>query len=88
MTNNVRYWTYSCNNYTRIENNSSVLKSFTLFWILAGMVDGTMMPIMAHLVDIRHSAVYGGVYAIADVGLCIGFAIGKISPRDILFPLD
>ncbi|KAJ8026111.1 Synaptic vesicular amine transporter [Holothuria leucospilota] len=41
-----------------------------------GMVDGTMMPIMAHLVDIRHSAVYGGVYAIADVGLCIGFAIG------------
>nr|WAS27828.1 putative vesicular monoamine transporter-like protein [Apostichopus parvimensis] len=41
-----------------------------------GMIDGTMMPIMAHLVDIRHSSVYGGIYAIADVGLCIGFSIG------------
>lgn len=45
---------------------------------LTGMVDGTMMPIMAHLVDIRHSSVYGGIYAIADVGLCIGFSIGKV----------
>ena len=41
-----------------------------------GMVDATMMPQMGYLVDIRHSSVYGSVYAIADVAFCLGFAIG------------
>lgn len=41
-----------------------------------GMVDSSMMPIMATLVDLRHVAVYGSVYAIADVAFCVGFAIG------------
>jgi DHA1 family solute carrier family 18 vesicular amine transporter 1/2 len=29
------------------------------------------------LVDIRHAAVYGSVYAIGDVAFCLGFAIGE-----------
>lgn len=37
-----------------------------------------MMPIMGHLVDLRHTSVYGSVYAIADVAFCMGFAIGKL----------
>ncbi|XP_034727931.1 chromaffin granule amine transporter [Etheostoma cragini] len=41
-----------------------------------GMVDSSMMAIMGYLVDIRHASAYGSVYAIADVALCIGFAIG------------
>uniref|UniRef100_A0A3P9KVS7 Solute carrier family 18 member A1 n=2 Tax=Oryzias latipes TaxID=8090 RepID=A0A3P9KVS7_ORYLA len=41
-----------------------------------GMVDSSMMAIMGYLVDIRHASVYGTVYAIADVALCMGFAIG------------
>lgn len=41
------------------------------------MVDSSMMAIMGYLVDIRHVSVYGSVYAIADVALCMGFAIGK-----------
>ncbi|KAK3094299.1 hypothetical protein FSP39_000030, partial [Pinctada imbricata] len=41
-----------------------------------GMVDSTMMPHMAYLVDLRHVSVYGSVYAIADVAFCVGFAIG------------
>lgn len=41
-----------------------------------GMVDSTMMPTMGYLVDIRHSSVYGGVYAIADIAFCLGFALG------------
>ncbi|XP_071487419.1 synaptic vesicular amine transporter-like [Diadema antillarum] len=41
-----------------------------------GMVDASMMPIMGHLVDIRHVSVYGSVYAIADVAFCLGFAVG------------
>jgi DHA1 family solute carrier family 18 vesicular amine transporter 1/2 len=42
-----------------------------------GMVDSSMMPTMGHLVDIRHSSVYGSVYAIADVAFCLGFALGN-----------
>jgi MFS transporter, DHA1 family, solute carrier family 18 (vesicular amine transporter), member 1/2 len=41
-----------------------------------GMVDSSMMPMMGYLVDIRHSSVYGSVYAIADVAFCLGYAIG------------
>ncbi|OQV24662.1 putative Chromaffin granule amine transporter [Hypsibius exemplaris] len=41
-----------------------------------GMIDSSMMPIMGYLVDIRHTAVYGSVYAIADAAFCLGFAIG------------
>ncbi|XP_038118032.1 synaptic vesicular amine transporter isoform X2 [Culex quinquefasciatus] len=41
-----------------------------------GMVDSCMMPELGYLVDIRHTAVYGSVYAIGDVAFCLGFAIG------------
>ncbi|KAK4018073.1 synaptic vesicular amine transporter [Daphnia magna] len=41
-----------------------------------GMVDSSMMPQLGYLVDIRHAAVYGSVYAIGDVAFCLGFAIG------------
>ncbi|XP_035307772.1 chromaffin granule amine transporter isoform X3 [Cricetulus griseus] len=45
-----------------------------------GMVDSSLMPIMGYLVDLRHTSVYGSVYAIADVAFCIGFAIGYSEP--------
>ena len=45
------------------------------------MVDSSMMAIMGYLVDIRHASVYGSVYAIADVALCMGFAIGNTCTR-------
>ncbi|GCC23062.1 hypothetical protein chiPu_0001455 [Chiloscyllium punctatum] len=41
-----------------------------------GMTDSSMTPIMGYLVDIRHVSVYGSIFAIADVALCVGFAIG------------
>uniref|UniRef100_A0A8C3X2P7 Solute carrier family 18 member A1 n=1 Tax=Catagonus wagneri TaxID=51154 RepID=A0A8C3X2P7_9CETA len=41
-----------------------------------GMVDSSMMPVMGHLVDLRHAPAYGSVYAIADVAFCMGFAVG------------
>merc|ERR1712241_424127 len=40
------------------------------------MVDSSMMPELGYIVDIRHSAVYGGVYAIGDIAFCLGFAVG------------
>ncbi|XP_039381713.1 chromaffin granule amine transporter [Mauremys reevesii] len=55
-----------------------------------GMVDSSMMPIMGYLVDLRHTSVYGSVYAIADVAFCMGFAIGPstggVIVRAIGFP--
>lgn len=43
----------------------------------AGMVDAAMMPLLAYLVDTRHMPVYGSVYAIAQVSICLGFAVGE-----------
>lgn len=55
-----------------------------------GMVDSSMMPIMGHLVDLRHTSVYGSIYAIADVAFCMGFAVGPstggVIVRAIGFP--
>lgn len=63
-----------------------------LFPLATGMVDSSVMPIMGHLVDLRHTSVYGSVYAIADVAFCMGFAIGMLAgekgaPRT-LFPFS
>ena len=52
-----------------------ILPNFGLGFAI-GMVDSSMMPTMGYLVDIRHSSVYGSVYAIADVAFCLGYAIG------------
>lgn len=52
-----------------------------LLAVTTGMVDSSMMPIMGHLVDLRHAPVYGSVYAIADVAFCMGFAIGMLAER-------
>ncbi|NXA83231.1 VMAT1 protein, partial [Thryothorus ludovicianus] len=52
-----------------------------------GMVDSSMMPIMAYLVDLRHTSAYGTVYAIADVAFCLGFAIGPSTGGAIVLAL-
>lgn len=64
-----------------------------------GMVDSSMMPMLGYLVDIRHTSVYGSVYAIGDAAFCVGFVLGplvsstvvktfgfKAYVRSILFP--
>ena len=43
------------------------------------MVDAALMPMLALLVETRHVAVYGSVYAIAQVSVSLGFALGKIA---------
>ncbi len=46
-------------------------------FLLAGIADVSIMPLLAFLVDNRHVAVYGTVYAIAQVSISLGFAIGE-----------
>ena len=41
----------------------------------------SIMPLMAFLVDNRHVAVYGTVYALAQVSISLGFAIGTYYVR-------
>ncbi|CAH8556433.1 unnamed protein product [Schistosoma turkestanicum] len=53
-----------------------------------GMVDSSMMPVMGTLVDLRHVAVYGSVYAIADVAFCLSFVIGPIVSAILVKFLD
>ncbi|XP_044132846.1 chromaffin granule amine transporter-like, partial [Bufo gargarizans] len=43
-----------------------------------GMVDTSIMPIMGQLVDLRHTSVYGGIYAVSNIALCLGFALGPL----------
>lgn len=50
-----------------------------LIGLAIGMVDSTMMPMLGYLVDIRHTSVYGSVYAIGDVAFCASFAFGESS---------
>ena len=42
----------------------------------SGMIDASMFPLMGYLVDIRHTGVYGSIYAIADAAFCFAFVIG------------
>jgi DHA1 family solute carrier family 18 vesicular amine transporter 1/2 len=41
-----------------------------------GMVDSSMLPELGNLVDLRHSANYGSVYALGDIAICLGFVFG------------
>uniref|UniRef100_A0A6I8QLV9 Chromaffin granule amine transporter n=1 Tax=Xenopus tropicalis TaxID=8364 RepID=A0A6I8QLV9_XENTR len=42
------------------------------------LVGASIMPLMAYLIDLRHTSVYGGIYAITDAAFCLGFAIGPL----------
>ncbi len=50
----------------------------TFLGLALGMVSTSMQPIFAHLVDIRHSAVYGNVYAISDMSVCLAMSLGPL----------
>ncbi|XP_033757412.1 synaptic vesicular amine transporter-like [Pecten maximus] len=41
-----------------------------------GVTDAAIMPLLALLVDTRHVAVYGSVYAIAQLAVCLAYGIG------------
>jgi len=48
------------------------------------LVDTAILPLMAHLVDVRHVSVYGSVYAIADISYSTAYAIGPIIAGQIV----
>ncbi|XP_067929892.1 probable vesicular acetylcholine transporter-B [Watersipora subatra] len=48
------------------------------------LVDTAILPLMAHMVDVRHVSVYGSVYAIADISYSMAYAIGPIIAGQIV----
>ncbi|CAG0898676.1 unnamed protein product, partial [Cyprideis torosa] len=57
-----------------------------------GVVDASLMPMLAYLMELRHSAKYGAVYAIAQTGVCSAYFLGKaylsgITELNLLGPL-
>lgn len=43
-----------------------------------GIIDASLMPMMAYIVDSRYVALYGSVYAIAQVAVCTAYSIGPL----------
>ncbi|OWF52987.1 vesicular acetylcholine transporter-like [Mizuhopecten yessoensis] len=48
------------------------------------LVDTAILPTLAYLVDVRHSSVYGSVYAIADISYSLAYALGPIMAGQIV----
>lgn len=42
-----------------------------------GTVDASLMPLLAALVDARHVAAYGAVYAIAQAAVALAYFLGQ-----------
>eukprot|EP00118_Oscarella_pearsei_P029051 m.3551 g.3551 ORF g.3551 m.3551 type:complete len:453 (+) comp9529_c0_seq1:73-1431(+) len=43
-----------------------------------GMTDSTINPMLASLVESRHTAVYGSVYALSDIAFHVGYVVGPL----------
>ena len=42
------------------------------------LIDTALLPTLAFIVDVRHTSVYGSVYAIADISYCFAYGLGPI----------
>ena len=48
------------------------------------LVDTAVLPTLGYLVDVRHTSVYGSVYAIADISYSLAYAFGPMIAGNIL----
>uniref|UniRef100_T1JH51 Major facilitator superfamily (MFS) profile domain-containing protein n=1 Tax=Strigamia maritima TaxID=126957 RepID=T1JH51_STRMM len=49
-----------------------------------GLTDAALMPLLAWLVDARHVAVYGSVYAIAQVAVSLAYSLGPLVGGEVV----
>ncbi|CAF1021284.1 unnamed protein product [Rotaria sp. Silwood1] len=49
------------------------------------LVDTALLPTLAYLVDVRHTSVYGSVFAIADISYSLAYAMGPILAGSIVY---
>ncbi|KAF8790875.1 synaptic vesicular amine transporter-like [Argiope bruennichi] len=43
-----------------------------------GVIDASLMPLLANIVDVRYMGLYGSVYAIAEMAVCLAYSIGPL----------
>lgn len=48
------------------------------------LVDTAILPTLAYLVDVRHTSVYGSIYAIADISYSLAYAFGPVAAGNIV----
>ena len=54
-----------------------MLRIFDDHHVLTGVTDAAIMPLLALLVDQRHTTTYGTIYAIVQLAVCLAYAFGK-----------
>jgi DHA1 family vesicular acetylcholine transporter-like MFS transporter 3 len=48
------------------------------------LVDTAILPTLGYLVDVRHTSVYGSIYAIADISYSLAYAVGPVIAGNLL----
>ncbi len=48
------------------------------------LVDTAILPTLGYLVDVRHTSVYGSIYAIADISYSLAYALGPVLAGNIM----
>lgn len=72
---------------TLAETTSHIILPITAYGFAVALVDSAMIPHFSYLVDLRHTSVYGNVYAIGDLSLCVSYALGMLKKYRVFFIL-
>lgn len=59
--------------------NGAKLQTLAFCARFTGVTDAAAMPLLALLVDQRHTTTYGAVYAIVQLAVCLAYFFGKFS---------
>ncbi|GBL81355.1 Chromaffin granule amine transporter [Araneus ventricosus] len=55
-----------------------MLMRWLKLFFFSGVIDASLMPLLANIVDVRYSGLYGSVYAIAEMAVCLAYSIGPL----------
>uniref|UniRef100_A0A5S6QVM8 MFS domain-containing protein n=1 Tax=Trichuris muris TaxID=70415 RepID=A0A5S6QVM8_TRIMR len=65
-------------------NYTGVIIPLAILCYGIALVDTALLPLLGFLVDTRHAAVYGSIYAIVDISYSLAYAIGPIVAGSIV----
>ena len=68
----------SCLSIPFIKNYFILMIPIAIICFGYGLIDATVLPTVAYLVDSRHAKVYGSVYAIVDISYSAVYAFGPM----------
>ena len=52
------------------------------------LIESSILPFLANLVDVRHTAAFGKVFAIADTSFCLSYCLGMNLFWNCLIQMD